>query len=577
MFKRFVQYYKPHKTIFILDMIAAFFIAVIGMGYPVITRYMLNYWIPEKNLNLVIVGAASLLAIYIVRGLLRYFVQYYGHIMGVKMQSEMRSDLFNKLQKLPYSYYDNHETGVINTTMVNDLFEVSELAHHGPENILIAGFTVIGALIYLFTISWILGLVLTAMIPLLMLVTWHFRKKFRDSMRKSRKITAKINARMESSITGVRLTKAFTNQTIESNKFEQCNHEYVDVRTEVFSSMGQFFSISQFITDFFNVLVLLMGGLFIYFEVDAFTVTEYSVFVISISLFINPINQLLTFMEQLESAASGFERFAHILDEQEELIYDGKEELKHVEGNITFENVSFNYVVEERGILKNVSFSLEKGKTLALVGPSGGGKTTICHLIPRFYFVNEGRILIDGVDTSTYTLDSLRKNIGIVQQDVFLFSGTIKENILYGKPDASEEELIDAAKKANILEFIETLPNGWDTDIGERGVRLSGGQKQRISIARIFLKNPPILILDEATSALDNVTELLIQNALNDLVKGRTCIIVAHRLSTIKNADEIAVIKDGEIKEMGTHQELMDLNAEYKKLYDLQFRINDLK
>ncbi|MCQ3035214.1 MAG: ABC transporter ATP-binding protein/permease [Bacilli bacterium] len=577
MFKRFVAYYKPHKKIFVLDMLASFLVAIIGMGYPIITRTMLNTWIPEKNLKFIIIGSSILLAVYLVRALLRYFIQYYGHVMGVHMQAEMRSDLFNKLQKLPYSYYDNHETGTILSTMTNDLFEVSELAHHGPENMLIAGFTIVGALVYLMLINWILGLILVGVVPLLFLITWHYRKQFRKSMRETRRLTAKINTRMESSVTGVRVTKAFTNENLEKAKFENCNNEYVDVRTQIFGYMGRFFSVSQFVTDFFNVVVLICGGLFIYYGVKQFDISAYSVFVISVSLFISPINQLIAFMEQLESASAGFERFIHVMDEEEETIKNGSKEMLSIEGNIEFKDVSFSYDKSNEGVLNNVSFSLEKGKTLALVGPSGGGKTTICHLIPRFYFIEQGQILIDGVDTSEYTLESLRRNIGIVQQDVFLFGGTIRENIMYGNPNATEEELIEAATKANIMEFISALPDGWDTQIGERGVRLSGGQKQRISIARIFLKNPPLLILDEATSALDNATELLIQNALTELAKGRTCIIVAHRLSTIKNADIIAVVEEGKIQEMGTHQVLLDQNGKYKELYDLQFRVDDNK
>ena len=578
MFKKFISYYKPHKKIFILDMLASFIIAIIGMGYPIITRNMLSDWIPNQNVNLVIIGACSLLGIYIFRALLRYFVQYYGHVMGVRMQAEMRSELFEKLQKLPYWYYDNHEIGTILSTMTNDLFDISELAHHGPENILVAGFTVIGSLVYLTIINWILGLILFAVVPILFAVTWHYRKKFRDSMRKTRVATAKINVRMENSISGIRVTKAFTNEDLEKRKFEDCNTEYIDVRSQVFSSMGEFNAISQFITDLFNILVLLIGGLLLYFNVNQFAVADFSTFIISVSLFISPINVLMAFLEQLESASSGFERFINILEEKEETKHSGTETLLNVEGNLEFDHVSFSYYEAEE-ILKDVSFKLEKGKTLALVGPSGGGKTTICHLIPRFYFIkpNWGTIYLDGQDISKYTLESLRKKIGIVQQDVYLFGGTIRENILYGKPYATEEELISAAKKANIYDYIMSLPKKWETDIGERGVRLSGGQKQRISIARIFLKNPPLLILDEATSALDNSTEYLIQSELNELAKGRTCIIVAHRLSTIKHADVIAVVSEGTIKEMGTHNELIKLNGEYKTLYDLQFRLNEDK
>lgn len=557
-------------------MLASFIIAIIAMGYPIITRNMLSTWIPDRNIRLVIIGSTSLLLIYLLRAGLRFFVQYYGHIMGVRMQGDMREDLFKKLQALPYSYFDQHEIGTILSTMTNDLFEISELAHHGPENILVASFTIIGSIGYLLSVNWIMGLVLLGVVPILFFITLHFRKQFRDSMRKTRKATAKINVRMENSVSGIRVTKAFTNQALEQIKFDKCNREYVDVRTQVFGSMGRFFSISQFITDLFNIIVLLLGGMLLYFEVNNFAVADFSTFIISVSLFISPINTLIAFLEQLESASSGFERFVHILEEEEETIMSGDVELEHVEGDIQFDHVFF-YYDKSQEVLKDINFTLEKGKTLALVGSSGGGKTTICHLLPRFYFLKKdwGHIYLDGVDTSTYTLDSLRRNIGIVQQDVYLFGGTIRDNIMYGNPKASEEELIDAAKKANIYDFIMSLPDKWETDIGERGVRLSGGQKQRLSIARIFLKNPPILILDEATSALDNATELLIQTSLNELAIGRTCIIVAHRLSTIKHADYIAVVEDGRIQEMGTHEELLSQNGAYSMLYNLQFRNSD--
>ena len=574
MFKRFIHYYHNHKLILTLDLIAAFLIAVTGIGYPFITRIMLNEWIPNGDMKYIIIGGASLIGIYLVRMGLRYFVQYYGHVMGVRMQGEMRTDLFNKLQKLPYSYFDNHETGVIMSTMTNDLFEISELAHHGPENLFIATFTAIGAFTYLMFIDWLLGLILLAAIPILFFLTWFFRRKFRSAMRRSKKAIASINARLESSISGVRVTKAFTNEEIEKERFEAANQEYIAARREVFSHMGKYFAVSQFVTDFFNVLILVVGGIFLYQGIGGFNYGDYSAFIVSVGLFINPINQLIMFMEQFESASAGFARFIALLDEDEETIYNGSKECQTVSGDIRFEHVSFHYV-ESNEVLDDVSFHLEKGKTLALVGPSGGGKTTICHLIPRFYFLEQGHIYIDDIDIGEYTLNSLREKIGIVQQDVFLFGGSIKQNIAYGKPSASDEEILEAAKKANIIDFINSLPNGWDTEIGERGVRLSGGQKQRLSIARLFLKNPPILILDEATSALDNTTEMLIQRSLNELAKGRTCLIVAHRLSTIKNADEIAVISKGKIMEMGSHDELIKLNGIYADLYKLQFKNSD--
>ena len=576
MFKRFVHYYKNHKLILTLDMIAAFLIAVTGIGYPIITRIMLNSWIPAGEMKWIIIGGLSLVGIYLIRMGLRFFVQYYGHVMGVRMQGEMRTDLFNKLQKLPYSYFDTHETGVIMSTMTNDLFEISELAHHGPENLFIASFTAIGAFTYLMLIDWLLGLILLAAIPILFFLTWFFRRKFRSAMRRSKKAIASINARLESSISGVRVTKAFTNEGTERRRFEDANDEYIDARREVFAYMGRYFAVSQFVTDFFNVLILVVGGVFLYKGIGGFNYGDYSAFIVSVGLFINPINQLIMFMEQFESASAGFARFIALLDEPEETVYNGTRVIDNVEGDLVFDHVSFHYDTGSgREVLDDVSFHLEKGKTLALVGPSGGGKTTICHLIPRFYFLQKGHIYIDNIDIGEYTLNSLREKVGIVQQDVFLFGGTIKENILYGKPDATEEEVVEAARRSNIIEFIESLPNGWDTEIGERGVRLSGGQKQRLSIARLFLKNPPILILDEATSALDNTTEMLIQKSLMELAKGRTCLIVAHRLSTIKNADEIAVISRGKIIEMGDHETLLKNNGVYANLYKLQFKTGD--
>ena len=569
LLKRFIKYYKPHKKIFIADMAASFLVAVIGMGYPIITRYMLNDFIPNKKIDLVLICGFSLLAVYIIRMFLRYFIQYYGHIMGVRMQAEMRSDMFNKLEKLPYTYYDEHKTGNIMSRMTNDLFDISELAHHGPENIFIAGFTLLASLIYLAIINWILALIIFACVPLLFFVTSHFRHQMRVAMMQSKIAIADVNSSLESSISGIRVTKAFTNTKKEQEKFEITNQEFVKARSSAFDAMGKFFASSQFITDVFNIIVLIAGGLFLYNgQID---LADYSTFIISVNMFIQPMNQLINFVEQFQNGTTGFKRFLEIMDEEEETLHEGTKICPKLEGNISFKNVSFHYK-SSKGILKDISFDVPHGEKIALVGPSGGGKTTICHLIPRFYDVTSGDITIDGVNIKEFTLDSLRKQIGIVQQDVFLFGGTIKDNILYGNLNASESELIEAAKKAKIYDYICSLPKGFETEIGERGVKLSGGQKQRLSIARIFLKNPSILILDEATSALDNTTELLIQNALDELCKGRTTIVVAHRLSTIRNSDEIMVISEGQIKEKGTHEELIKENGVYKILYDLQFR-----
>ena len=572
LLKRFVVYYKPHKKIFILDMMCSFFVALIGMGYPIITRYMLNDFIPNKKLDLVIICGISLFIIYLIRMLLRYFIQFYGHIMGVRMQAQMRSDMFNKLERLPYTYYDEHETGSLMSRMTNDLFDISEIAHHGPENIFIAGFTLLASFIYLMLINWILALIIFACVPLLILVTAHFRHQMRVAMRESKIAMAKINSSLESSISGIRVTKAFTNTKKEQEKFEKSNESFVKARSSAFNAMGKFFASSQFITDIFNIIVLLAGGIFLYN--GYIDIADYSTFIISVNMFITPINQLINFVEQFQNGTTGFKRFLEIMDEEEENVIEGNKICPKLKGDITFSHVKFHYK-SSKGILNDISFTIHHGEKVALVGPSGGGKTTICHLIPRFYDINEGKITLDGENIKDFTLDSLRKQIGIVQQDVFLFGGTIRDNILYGNLEASEEELIEASKKANIYDYIMSLPKGFDTDIGERGVKLSGGQKQRLSIARIFLKNPSILILDEATSALDNTTELLIQKALDELCKGRTAIVVAHRLSTIRNADKIIVISDGKIKEEGTHDELIRQNGAYKLLYDLQFKESD--
>ena len=572
LLKRFIVYYKPHKKIFILDMMCSFFVALIGMGYPIITRYMLNDFIPNKKLDLVIICGISLFIIYLIRMLLRYFIQFYGHIMGVRMQAQMRSDMFNKLERLPYTYYDEHETGSLMSRMTNDLFDISEIAHHGPENIFIAGFTLLASFIYLMLINWILALIIFACVPLLILVTAHFRHQMRVAMRESKIAMAKINSSLESSISGIRVTKAFTNTKKEQEKFEKSNESFVKARSSAFNAMGKFFASSQFITDIFNIIVLLAGGIFLYN--GYIDIADYSTFIISVNMFITPINQLINFVEQFQNGTTGFKRFLEIMDEEEENVIEGNKICPKLKGDITFSHVKFHYK-SSKGILNDISFTIHHGEKVALVGPSGGGKTTICHLIPRFYDINEGEITLDGENIKDFTLDSLRKQIGIVQQDVFLFGGTIRDNILYGNLEASEEELIEASKKANIYDYIMSLPKGFDTDIGERGVKLSGGQKQRLSIARIFLKNPSILILDEATSALDNTTELLIQKALDELCKGRTAIVVAHRLSTIRNADKIIVISDGKIKEEGTHDELIRQNGAYKLLYDLQFKESD--
>lgn len=570
MFKRFVKYYKPHKTLFFFDMLASLFIAIIGMLYPIITRQVFNIYVPAGDIKMIVILGVSLLILYLIRMLLRFFVQYYGHIMGVKMQAKMRSDMFEHLQKLPYSYYDEHETGKIMSRMTNDLQNVSELAHHGPENFFICGVMVVGSFIYLFTVNWILSLIILCCVPILVTISLITRKKMRDAFTENRKNVATINASLESSITGIRVTKAFTNKDKELEKFEKWNIDYVASRSKAYKAMGMFHSSTSFVMDLFNVVCIVGGAILAFNENFPLSLPDYMAFVVSISLFISPLTTLINFVEQFQDGTTGFKRFLEIMDEKVEEEKENAIDDITLQGNIKFENVSFSYQTTEN-VLNNVSFNINKGETIALVGESGGGKTTICHLIPNFYKVTDGTISIDGININDLSFKALRKSIGIVQQDVFLFNGSIKENILYGNLSASDEEVIEAAKKANIYDYIMKLPDGFDTQIGERGVKLSGGQKQRLSIARVFLKNPPILILDEATSALDNTTEILIQGALNELAKGRTTIVVAHRLSTIKNATRIMVVNEGKILESGTHEELLANNGVYSTLYNLQF------
>ena len=575
MLKRFLGYYKPHKKLMTLDMLASLLISIIAMVYPIVTRNMLNTYIPEKRYLTIIIASVVVLVLYVIRMLLRYFVQYYGHIVGVSMQSQMRRDLFAHLETLPFSFYDNHETGRIMSRITSDLFEVCELAHHGPENLLTSTVMIFLSFGYLCSINVWLTLIVFACVPLLVFVTLHYRKPMREAFDARRKSNATINAAVESSVTGIRVTKAYTNMDMEIEKFGEGDKEFVSASKAAYNAMGKFFASTAFVTDVFNVIILIAGGMFLY--ADKINFADYSTFIVSVNLFISPVNTLINFMEQYQNGVSGFKRFVELMNESPEIEAENPQELTDVSGEIEFKNVSYSYN-DSQEVLHDVSLRLPKGRKLALVGPSGGGKTTICHLLPNFYRLPEdsGSILIDGKDIRSLSLASLRRNIGIVQQDVFLFVGTIRENILYGKPDATDEEIISAAKRANIHDYIMTLEKGYDTEIGERGVKLSGGQKQRLSIARVFLKDPAILILDEATSALDNTTEVLIQHALDELCKGRTTLVVAHRLSTIRNADEIAVIIDGKVREQGTHEYLMELGGTYKTLYSLQFRENDI-
>ncbi len=564
MFKSFISYYKPYKLIFFLDMLASFFVSAIAMVYPILTEYMIGDFIPNKKINFVILGGAILLILYLIRMYLKYFVQYYGHCMGVKMQADMRRDMFKKLEKLPFSFYDEHESGKIMSRMVNDLQVVSELAHHGPENIFICGFMVIGSFIYLAFLNWLLTLIIFACVPVLVFISLFMRKRMDEAFTKTRVETAVINANLESSISGIRVTKAYNNEEFEEMKFQKGNNSFVKARSKAYKRMGEFGASTNFVIDLFNVIILLVGGIFLYYEQIDFA--EYSAFIVSINLFITPLTTLINFVETYQDGVTGFRRFYEIMNLADEEDNGSVTNIK-LSGDISFQNVSFKYDTS-KDILQDFSLDIKKGMKVALVGPSGGGKTTICHLLPNFYKITQGDILFDGKSIKEIANYDLRQNIGIVEQDVFLFNDTIKENIRYGKLDASDEEVFLAAKRAKIDLDIKNMPNGYDTVIGERGVKLSGGQKQRVSIARVFLKNPSILILDEATSALDNVTELAIEESLTELAKDRTTLVVAHRLSTIFNSDLICVIDNGKLQEAGNHEELLELNGIYKSLYE---------
>lgn len=571
MLKRFISYYKPHLRLFTLDMLASLVISLTGIIYPIITRRMLNDLIPNREYRLIVIFGIGLLAVYLVRMGLNYFVQYYGHVMGVKMQAQMRSDMFRRLEELPYSFYDSHETGKIMSRMTNDLMDISELAHHGPENLLISGITIITSFCYLISINVPLTLIVFACVPLLVIISLSLRVKMRDAFKKSRESVAEINAALESSISGIRVTKAFTNSEKETEKFEVGNGKFVTSRSAAYKAMGQFHSGTSFVTDVFNVVVLIAGGLFLYGGKISFG--DYSTFIVSIGIFVTPVMTLINFMEQYQNGVTGFERFVEIMDAKPEKDSDGAKDAGKLSGDIALSHVSYSYDGAKE-VLRDVSLKINKGETFALVGPSGGGKTTICHLIPHFYDVADGKILLDGKEIHSLTMESVRRNIGIVQQDIYLFNASVRENILYGRLDATDEEVMEAAKRANIHDYILSLPEGYETKIGERGVKLSGGQKQRLSIARVFLKDPSILILDEATSALDNATEILIQKSLDELCKGRTTIVVAHRLSTVRNADRIAVVDEGHIIEEGTHKELLEKGGEYAALYNAQLRVD---
>lgn len=572
MIRKFISYYKPHVGLFTLDMLCAVVVALCNLYYPTLARKIINEYSLRSDFTPIIIGALLLLGVYLLKALGTYIMGYYGHVIGIRMQKDMRRDLFTKYQKLPFSYFDDHKTGDLLSRLTGDLQNVSELAHHGPENLFLAVLMFIGAFLILININVTLTLVMFAIIPFIILFTVLTRRSMFDAMKNSRKEMANVNSTLENSITGIRETKAYVAHHHEECKFDATNTLFAKFRSQSVRWIGIYSSVMELLTDVLYLVVIFIGGVFMI--KGKLNAADFTAFLLYINMFINPIHRFVTLFEQLQEGMSGFSRYYEIMTTPDE-VDEGTVVIDDIRGDVAFENVTFSYSPDDGGdkaVISNLSLSLKAGDTVALVGPSGGGKSTICNLIPRFYNVQLGRITIDGTDVMDITLDSLRRNIGMVSQNVFLFDGTVRDNIAYARPDATDEEIIEAAKKANIHDFILTLDNGYDTEVGERGVKLSGGQRQRVSIARVFLKNPKLLILDEATSALDNVTEMQIQEALEELSLGRTVIVVAHRLSTVKNADEIVVIDSTGIVERGSHEELLQLDGEYKKLYSYQFK-----
>jgi ATP-binding cassette subfamily B protein len=573
MIKRFISYYKPHISLFTFDMLSAVIVAAASLFYPTIVKDIMNVYIFDDTPKRLVIWSAVLLGLYIAKAYFNYVMGYYGHVVGVRMQADMRRDLFKKYESLPFSYFDDHKTGDLISRLSNDLFDVAELAHHGPENLFLSVLMLAGSFIVLAGINLTLTLIMFAIIPFIVLFTLLSRKTMMSAMTHSRREMAAINTAVENSIGGVRETKSYVAEHHEICKFNESNRRFVGYRTKAMFSLGFFHAVMQLLSDLLYLVIIFVGGLFLYYgRIDA---GEFAAFILYISMFLNPINRFVTLFEQLQEGMSGFVRFHDIMNEAPELD-EGEVLLDDVKGDIVFEGVSFGYSTSgeegKRLVISDLDLNIRAGETLALVGPSGGGKSTLCNLIPRFYNINSGKITLDGIDIKDIKLHSLRKNIGIVSQNIFLFDGTVRDNIAYGNLDATDDEIVEAAKKANIHDYIVTLEDGYNTEVGERGVKLSGGQKQRIAIARVFLKNPKLLILDEATSALDNVTEMQIQASLEELSAGRTVIVVAHRLSTVKNADEIVVLDQSGIVEKGTHEELLANDGEYRKLYSYQFK-----
>lgn len=571
LIKRFIPYYKPYIGVFVLDLICATILSVIDLAFPQILRFLretLYLEAPEiilKNLGWI---ALLMIVMYLIRTACKYYVTYQGHMMGAKIESGMRRELFERFEAFSFSYYDTHNTGEMMSKLVSDLFDISELAHHGPENIFISVVKIVGSFILLMRINVPMTLCLAIVVVFMGIFAVNQNHKMRRTFSDNRKKIAGINSSLQDTLGGIRVVKSFTGEDIEQKKFDKSNLAFLDSKKANYRQMGMFHSGNSMFEGLMFMTVLISGGYCI--AKGQISVEDLAIYALYINIFINPVNVLVEFTEQLQKGLAGFERFTEVMDTMPDIVDDkDAKELNNVQGVIDFENVSFSYE-EEETVLENINLHVDAGKSVAIVGPSGGGKTTLCALIPRFYDVTGGSVRIDGVDIRNVTQKSLRSYIGIVQQDVYLFNGTIKENIAYGKQDATMEEIVEAARNADLLDFIESLPDRFDTEVGERGTRLSGGQKQRIAIARVFLKNPPILILDEATSALDNESERYIQESLDKLAVGRTTITIAHRLSTILGADEIIVLDGDGIKEKGTHKQLIKEGGIYEKYYKMQ-------